>query len=104
VVDADLIAGRGLYLAHCGLCHGTNLESGNLAAPDLRESALALDREAMWRVLHEGLLMKRGMPRFGELTRQDVDKLYNYVRATSREALGLRKPYEYPPLGGQGQM
>jgi quinohemoprotein ethanol dehydrogenase len=82
------------------MCHGTNAVSGNLVAPDLRESAVALDREALWTVVHDGALMKHGMPRFDELTRPQADKIYNYLRATAREALGLRKPMVYPAMGG----
>jgi quinohemoprotein ethanol dehydrogenase len=99
VIEGDLVAGRELYSANCGLCHGMDARSGNLVAPDLRESAVAFDREALWTVLHEGALMKRGMPRFERLTRAEADKIYNYLRATAREALGLRKPFSYPPSG-----
>jgi quinohemoprotein ethanol dehydrogenase len=102
IIEGDLIAGRQLYLGNCGLCHGTDAVSGNLAAPDLRESAVALDREAFWTVLHDGALLRRGMPQFTQLSRADADKLYNYLRATAREALGLRKPTVYPPMGEAG--
>jgi quinohemoprotein ethanol dehydrogenase len=102
IVEGDLIAGRQIYLGNCGLCHGTDAVSGNLAAPDLRESAVVLDRDALWTVLHDGVLMQRGMPQFAQLSRADADKLYNYLRATAREALGLRKPTVYPPVGESG--
>jgi quinohemoprotein ethanol dehydrogenase len=102
IVEGDLVAGRELYLANCGLCHGVDVVSGNLVAPDLRESSVALDREAIWTVLHEGALMRRGMPQFSQLTRAEVSKLYNYLRAAAREALGLRKPTIYPPSGAAG--
>jgi quinohemoprotein ethanol dehydrogenase len=92
IVAADLPEGRQLYTAHCGLCHGMDAISGNLVAPDLRESSLALDREALWSVLHEGLLMKRGMPRFEALTHDQTDKIYNYLRNAARDALAGRKP------------
>jgi quinohemoprotein ethanol dehydrogenase len=99
IVEGDLVVGRELYSANCGLCHGMDVVSGHLVAPDLRESTVALDPNALWTVLHEGALMQRGMPRFERLSRADADKIYNYVRTTAREALGLRKPMSYPPSG-----
>jgi quinohemoprotein ethanol dehydrogenase len=99
IVEADLAEGHQLYSTNCGLCHGPDAVSGNLVAPDLRESAVALDRETIWTVLHEGSLMHHGMPRFEQLRRDQSDKIYNYLRATAREALGLRNPMVYPPLG-----
>jgi len=83
---ADVAAGKALYM-RCVLCHGRELSSAGAPAPDLRESAVAIDREAFWKVVHDGALMPRGMPRFEDLTREQVDGLYAYVRAGAREAL-----------------
>jgi len=102
IVEADLAEGHKLFAMNCALCHGTDAVSGQASGPDLRESAIALDGEAFWTVLHEGPLRQRGMPRFPELTRAQVDQIRNYLRAASREALGTRKPTVYPSMNFGG--
>jgi quinohemoprotein ethanol dehydrogenase len=89
--EADATAGRDMFLA-CAVCHGRDLVSAGGPAPDLRESRLALDREAFWNVVHEGALVPRGMPRFDTLTREQVMQLYAYVRSGARAALKSGKP------------
>jgi quinohemoprotein ethanol dehydrogenase len=83
---ADVSAGKALYM-NCILCHGRELSSAGAPAPDLRESAVAFDREAFWKVVHDGALMPQGMPQFEDFTRKQVDELYAYIRAGAREAL-----------------
>jgi quinohemoprotein ethanol dehydrogenase len=102
VSEADLPAGYTLFAMKCAMCHGTEAISGNIVAPDLRESPIGLDGEAFWTVLHDGPLVQRGMPRFDELTRADSDKLRNYLRAAAREALGTRRPMKYPAMNFGG--
>jgi quinohemoprotein ethanol dehydrogenase len=88
--EADVAAGAKAG-AICSLCHGPALQAGSLA-PDLRESHLALDFENLWAVLHDGSLAQNGMPRFDNLTRDQVRQIQSYIRAKAREALGTRKP------------
>jgi quinohemoprotein ethanol dehydrogenase len=64
---ADVAAGAKL-MGSCMACHGVQLE-GASTAPDLRESRIALDREALWAVLHDGARAANGMPRYPPLTR-----------------------------------
>jgi quinohemoprotein ethanol dehydrogenase len=89
--EADVKAGAFLFLANCAGCHGPGLK-GSGTAPDLRESQIALHAGSLWPVVHDGLLLSRGMPKFDLLTRQQVDQIHTYIRAGAREALGLRKP------------
>jgi len=89
--DADVAAGRDLFLA-CAVCHGRDLVSAGAPGPDLRESRVALDPDALWTVLHDGALLQSGMPRFETLTREQVMQIYAYIRAGAREALGTRRP------------
>ncbi len=84
---ADVAAGHALYMA-CAACHGRDLNSSGAFAPDLRESQLALDPERFWTVLHEGLLLPNGMPKFGDFTRDQANQIYEYIRAGAREASG----------------
>jgi quinohemoprotein ethanol dehydrogenase len=79
-------AGQALFM-QCGACHGINLEGAGAPAPDLRESALALDSDAFWTLLHNGSLIEHGMPRFETLTKEQVQQIYMFVRAGARRAL-----------------
>jgi quinohemoprotein ethanol dehydrogenase len=87
---ADVAAGDVLYDSSCRGCHGGHTQSSGAPGPDLRESAIALDKEAMWMLLHDGLLLSRGMPRFGQLSREQVGQLYSYIRARAREAAAAK--------------
>jgi quinohemoprotein ethanol dehydrogenase len=81
----DVTAGHKLFL-RCASCHGLNLVSSGAPGPDLRESQLALNPERFWAIVHDGVLLSRGMPRFDTLTREQVMQLYAYIRAGAREA------------------
>jgi quinohemoprotein ethanol dehydrogenase len=78
--------GATLYAARCMMCHGGALLSAGLA-PDLRESRVALSVEAMKPIVREGALLSGGMPRFADLSDEDLTSLYMYIRAGAREAL-----------------
>ncbi len=82
---ARATAGEKLYGARCGVCHGGALKSGG-GAPDLRTSPIPLTFEGLWAVLHDGALVPRGMPRYGELNRDEVTGLLHYIRRESRKA------------------
>jgi hypothetical protein len=70
----------------------------------LRESAIALDEDAMWQVLHEGALLPKGMPRFPNFTREQVHQLYSYIRAGARAAsAGGDKGQEPGDVVGMGE-
>jgi quinohemoprotein ethanol dehydrogenase len=90
--EAQVAAGDRLFNMNCWSCHGLKIHSTGGFAPDLRESLIALDKDALWGVLHEGALLPNGMPRFDSFTREQSDAIHAYIRAGAREALGLRKP------------
>jgi quinohemoprotein ethanol dehydrogenase len=81
----DAAAGARIY-NRCRSCHGGDLASSG-SAPDLRESTLALSQDALWAVVHDGVLIQRGMPRFDDLSREQLSELYTYIRAGARKAL-----------------
>jgi len=83
----DAAAGRPLFIMNCSACHGLNVASAGAPAPDLRESKVALDRNAFWSVVHDGALVQRGMPRFDQLDQMQVREIYAYIRTRAREAL-----------------
>jgi quinohemoprotein ethanol dehydrogenase len=80
----DVEKGRDLY-HRCMGCHGRNVV-GVGGAPDLRESPVAFDRDALWSVLHDGVLLERGMPQFTTLSREQVTQIYSYIRTEARKA------------------
>jgi quinohemoprotein ethanol dehydrogenase len=69
-------------LKTCGFCHGFRLDSGG-GAPDLRESAIALNFENFSTLLRTGVL-SRGMPRFDDLSDEEVTDIYQYIRQVAR--------------------
>jgi quinohemoprotein ethanol dehydrogenase len=85
--DVEISRGRAQFTAHCALCHGLDVISAGAPAPDLRESRIALDREAMWQVVHQGALLARGMPRFDDLDAVQIGQIYSYIRAAARQSL-----------------
>jgi quinohemoprotein ethanol dehydrogenase len=95
--STDVAAGGELFLA-CAVCHGRNLVATGGPGPDLRESQIALDPDNLWKVVHEGVLIQKGMPSFENLARQQVMQIYAYIRAGAREALRASKT-KTPPNG-----
>jgi quinohemoprotein ethanol dehydrogenase len=88
-IDAsDAAAGQGLFMMNCAACHGLNVISAGAPAPDLRESPAALDRNALWSIVHDGALLPRGMPRFDNLDADQFRQIYSYIRAQARAARG----------------
>jgi len=53
-------------------------------APDLRESAIAFDRQTFAGLLKEGTLVSNGMPKFDDLSGDEVEDLYQFIRAKAR--------------------
>jgi quinohemoprotein ethanol dehydrogenase len=76
--------GEQLYASRCVACHGLAAVASGFA-PDLRASELVLSLDAFAAVVRDGTLELRGMPRFGEMTLEDVEALQHYVRARARE-------------------
>jgi quinohemoprotein ethanol dehydrogenase len=75
--------GKAISIA-CAACHGRNLVSAGGPAPDLRESAVPLNPEAFYTVVHDGALIQHGMPPFAIFGKPQIEALRQYVRATTR--------------------
>lgn len=87
VIDpADVAAGATKYRMNCIACHGDNANSAG-AAPDLRESRIALDMESFTAVVRDGALLQRGMPRYEQLSDEDLRQIHAFIRAKAREAV-----------------
>jgi quinohemoprotein ethanol dehydrogenase len=87
VLDPRQIAmGKAMYMA-CAACHGRNMVGAGGPAPDLRESSVPLSPEGFWSVVHDGVLIESGMPRFGIFGKPQVEALRQYIRAGARAEL-----------------
>jgi quinohemoprotein ethanol dehydrogenase len=88
LIDAPQAAkGADLYgSSGCRACHGPRLENTGSFAPDLRESALAMNWEAFKSVLHNGSLATLGMPKFEDLSDEEIREIYMYIRQRARDA------------------
>lgn len=82
----EVTIGAQLY-QRCIGCHGREAMSAGGPGPDLRESAIVLDREAFWAVLHEGALLQNGMPRYASMPREQAMQIRAYIRSQARKAL-----------------
>lgn len=83
---ADTGPGELLFTLNCAACHGLNAVSAGAPAPDLRESPIATDPKGFWRVLHDGALLQRGMPRFDGLDATQARQIQAYILLKAREA------------------
>ena len=91
VLDPKAIAlGKSMFIA-CMACHGKAAISTGGPAPDLRESPVPLNAEAFYSVLHDGLLMEKGMPRFTFFDKNAIEGIRQYIRAQSRKAVAGQK-------------
>ena len=71
--------GKNLYVKTCVLCHGGSAVSGGYA-PDLRASQIPLFIDAFHDVVVKGSRAQQGMPRFKELSRDDLVAIQHYLR------------------------
>ncbi len=86
VVDEAKAKDGGLLFAErCIVCHGLGAVAAGYA-PDLRASPVALDRQAFSKVVRDGALELRGMPRYDELSDAELERLRHYLRARARGA------------------
>jgi quinohemoprotein ethanol dehydrogenase len=86
------LGGR-LFQDNCTYCHGRLLVSPGSPAPDLRESHLAVSWEAFRATVREGRLPKL-MPRFPELSDDQMRAIYMYIRSGAREALARQRTHQ----------
>jgi quinohemoprotein ethanol dehydrogenase len=84
--DAQLVdRGRHLYTSSCAWCHGAGAVSGGFA-PDLRGSEAFLHRDQLEKIVREGASSTNGMPRFKNLSDEDLEALQHYVRQQALQA------------------
>jgi quinohemoprotein ethanol dehydrogenase len=86
--------GKAMSIA-CAACHGRNLIGAGGPAPDLRESAVPLNADAFYTVVHDGALIQHGMPPFAIFGKPQIEALRQYVRATTRADMA-KPPQDQP--------
>ena len=86
VIDEKLAAQGAQLYGLCRNCHGGGMFSGGMA-PDLRASEIALDLESFKAVLNDGAFTYLGMPKFAELTDDNIKALMHYIRKTAKETM-----------------
>ncbi|MFT5131912.1 MAG: quinohemoprotein ethanol dehydrogenase [Gammaproteobacteria bacterium] len=78
--------GEHLFANVCLLCHGIAAVAGG-HAPDLRASAITLDKDAFNTVVKKGSMLAQGMPAFEEFSDEDIESLRHYIRKRARDTL-----------------
>lgn len=101
--ETDIEPGRAVY-ARCAACHGLDLHATGAPGPDLRETPVALDLEEFATLLKEAPLLERGMPRYEDLSDDEIRQLHAYIRSSAREVLRKRaenvRPAPFPEASG----
>jgi quinohemoprotein ethanol dehydrogenase len=85
-IDNDLAAQGSALYGKCFNCHGDGMFAGGMA-PDLRASVIATDFESFKSVLNDGAFTYMGMPKFAEITDDQIEALMHYIRKTAKETL-----------------
>lgn len=71
--------GERLYSQYCQTCHGHDAISGGVT-PDLRASAIGASLAGIKSVVLNGALQARGMPRFSNLSDEEAERIYHFIR------------------------
>jgi quinohemoprotein ethanol dehydrogenase len=85
-VDPDLAGAGAAVFGYCAGCHGPGVQSAGMA-PDLRASGVVLDAGMFADVVREGQRAALGMPRFPDLTDEELLALRHYVRSVADQDL-----------------
>jgi len=83
--EALATTGQQLYWG-CFNCHGGGMFGGGMA-PDLRASAVALDKAAFASVVRDGSKINMGMPSYPYISDQELDALQHFIRLRAKETL-----------------
>jgi quinohemoprotein ethanol dehydrogenase len=86
IVDEELAAKGAAIYGKCSSCHGDNMFGGGMA-PDLRASAISLQKTSFAAVVKEGIFTERGMPKFPDITDEQLDELMHFIRKRAKETM-----------------
>jgi quinohemoprotein ethanol dehydrogenase len=92
IADPDFVAnadratqGLPTYGRRCAVCHGVDAIAAGVA-PDLRSSAAILSPATFSAIVRDGALVPRGMPRFEELSDEELEAVRHYLRTQAHAA------------------
>jgi quinohemoprotein ethanol dehydrogenase len=80
-------SGEATFGQYCIACHGAVAVAAG-QAPDLRASPIRLSAEAFAGVVTNGTLLQGGMPKFDDLTSEQVEDLRQYIRKRALDPQG----------------
>jgi quinohemoprotein ethanol dehydrogenase len=83
--DQQVDHGQHVYKSSCAWCHGAGAVSGGYT-PDLRASEAVVHTEQFKAIVQEGALAPNGMPRFKNLSDDDLKALQNFIRKRALDA------------------
>jgi len=90
--DASLAAKGAMVVGRrCIQCHGLGLVAAGIA-PDLRASAVPQDAEAFRSVVQQGALVANGMPRFDDLSEDELNAARQFIRSQAADLRAGRGP------------
>jgi quinohemoprotein ethanol dehydrogenase len=84
-LNEGLVREGAVVYERCQWCHGVGAIAGG-AAPDLRASPVPMNPAAFAAAVKNGM-EARGMPKFPELTNEELDALRHYLRSRARAAV-----------------
>lgn len=85
-IDSDSATRGALkYAQYCAVCHGVAVVAGG-HAPELRSSTIPLAQNAFKSVVHDGVLIANGMPRFEEFSDPELNDIRQYIRSEAHAA------------------
>lgn len=87
VIDpAESLKGAAIFNRSCASCHGAGAVAGGYA-PDLRASPTTLSADTFREIVQKGALEVRGMPKYDELSNEQVEQIRIHIRQLARNAL-----------------
>ncbi|HKY93603.1 MAG TPA: PQQ-dependent dehydrogenase, methanol/ethanol family [Nevskiaceae bacterium] len=89
VDSAKAETGKGLYVMHCAMCHGSGAVSGGYA-PDLRASPIPLALAALKAVVVDGAKRANGMPNWKEMPESELEAIQHYIRRQANEGASAK--------------
>ena len=81
--EASAERGKDIFARRCATCHGVAAIAAG-AGPDLRASPIPSSLEAFTSVVRDGMLVPAGMPRFEELTDDEIRDISQYIRSRAK--------------------
>jgi len=84
MIDIEKAARGAIIYRSCTACHGGGVVAGGMA-PDLRASAIVMNKSALTSIVRDGVLTGRAMPGYPDITDEELEDLQHYIRQRARE-------------------